>query len=217
MFVLSKWQRLVLMKRYVPRWAHFYTVIPPSWITQQISIENCAHQGASARRECKTKFKIVTWTKQTWTKQHNTVQKVLSSLLADHSVKTTAALVITDHWSRISHSGLLSNNQRASMTWLNHDKNESNWKTWLTWWIGAQPKANAGSVSTLVTLSWGPVRLSCPLLLVHSQKQIRVDVCFPCFSAEGEDAGAAGAREVPQVPASRLRCWRLPSRQSINQ
>ena len=30
------------------------------------------HQGTSARRERQTSFKIVTWTKQTWTKHHNT-------------------------------------------------------------------------------------------------------------------------------------------------
>ena len=45
----------------------------PSWITQQISVEKCAHRGAPARQERQTMFKIVTWTKQTWTKHHNTV------------------------------------------------------------------------------------------------------------------------------------------------
>ena len=30
------------------------------------------HRGASARRERQTSFQIVTWTKQTWTKHHNT-------------------------------------------------------------------------------------------------------------------------------------------------
>ena len=52
--------------------AHFSTVISPSWKTEQISVGNCAHQGASARRDRQTSFKIVTWTKQTWTKHHNT-------------------------------------------------------------------------------------------------------------------------------------------------
>ena len=33
------------------------------------------HRGASARRERQTSFKIVTWTKQTWTKHHNTDTK----------------------------------------------------------------------------------------------------------------------------------------------
>ena len=39
------------------------------WITEQISVGKCAHRGASARQECQTIFKTVTWTKQTWTKQ----------------------------------------------------------------------------------------------------------------------------------------------------
>jgi len=30
------------------------------------------HQGASASQERQTMFEIVTWTKQTWTKHHNT-------------------------------------------------------------------------------------------------------------------------------------------------
>jgi len=51
---------------------HFSTVISPSWITEQISVGKCAHRGASARQERQTSFKIVTWTKQTWTKHHNT-------------------------------------------------------------------------------------------------------------------------------------------------
>ena len=55
-----------------PRCAHFSTVISPSWITEQISVAKCAHQGASARREHQTSFKIVTWTKQACTKHHNT-------------------------------------------------------------------------------------------------------------------------------------------------
>jgi len=55
-----------------PRWAHFSTVISPSWITEQMSVGKCAHRGASARRERQTSFKIVTWTKQKWTKHHNT-------------------------------------------------------------------------------------------------------------------------------------------------
>ena len=61
-------------RAHVPWCAHFYTVITPSWITQQISIENCAHQGMSARRERQTMLKSVLWTKQTWTTQHNTVK-----------------------------------------------------------------------------------------------------------------------------------------------
>ena len=52
--------------------AHFSTVITPSWITQQISVEKCAHRDVSARREWQTTFKIVTWTIQSWTKHHNT-------------------------------------------------------------------------------------------------------------------------------------------------
>ena len=56
----------------VPWWAHFSTVIPPSWNTQQISVEKCAHRGASACREPQTMFKIVTWTKQTWTNHYST-------------------------------------------------------------------------------------------------------------------------------------------------
>ena len=55
-----------------PRCAHFSTVISPSWITEQISVGKCAHRGASAHQERHTSFKIVTRTKQTWTKHHNT-------------------------------------------------------------------------------------------------------------------------------------------------
>ena len=55
-----------------PRSAHFSTVISPPWITQQISVGKCAHRGASARWERQTSLKIVTWTKQTWKKHHNT-------------------------------------------------------------------------------------------------------------------------------------------------
>ena len=47
-----------------PRCAQFSTVISPSWITEQISIEKSAHRGVSARRERQTMFKIVTWTKK---------------------------------------------------------------------------------------------------------------------------------------------------------
>jgi len=57
---------------YAPRCVHFSTVITPSWITQQISVENCMHRGVSVGRECETMFNIVTWTKQTWTTHHNT-------------------------------------------------------------------------------------------------------------------------------------------------
>ena len=56
-----------------PWCAHFSTVIPPSWITEQITVGKCVHRGAAARRERQTSFKIVTWTKQTWTKHYNTV------------------------------------------------------------------------------------------------------------------------------------------------
>ena len=52
--------------------AHFSTVISPSWITEQISVGKCIHRGASALWEHQTSCKIVTWTKQTWTKHHNT-------------------------------------------------------------------------------------------------------------------------------------------------
>ena len=55
-----------------PRCAHFATVISPSCITEQISVGKSAHRDASSRWECQTSFKIVTWTKQTWTKHHNT-------------------------------------------------------------------------------------------------------------------------------------------------
>ena len=48
------------------------TVITPSLITQQISVEKCMHRGTIACRERQTMFKIVTWTKQSWTKHHNT-------------------------------------------------------------------------------------------------------------------------------------------------
>ena len=56
-----------------PRCAHFSSVISPSWITEQISsVTKCALRGASSHRQRQTSFKIVTWTKQTWTKHHNT-------------------------------------------------------------------------------------------------------------------------------------------------
>ena len=45
-----------------PWCAHFSIDFTPSWITEQISVEKCAQ----------TMFKIVTWTKKTWTKHHNT-------------------------------------------------------------------------------------------------------------------------------------------------
>ena len=83
MFVFSKWQRV----------AHFSTVITPSWITQQISVENCAHRSASARRERQTMFKIVTWTKQTWTKHHNVL--FLSHLCPLYSRKSTFLCVLS--------------------------------------------------------------------------------------------------------------------------
>ena len=56
-----------------PQCANFSTVISPSWVIEQISVGKCAHQGVPACRERQTSFKIVTWTKQTWTKHHNTV------------------------------------------------------------------------------------------------------------------------------------------------
>ena len=56
----------------LPRCAHFSTLISPSWITEQISVEKCAHRGTLARQKHQTSFNIVTWTKQTWTKHHNT-------------------------------------------------------------------------------------------------------------------------------------------------
>ena len=55
-----------------PWCTQFSTVISPSWITEQISVGKCAYRGASERREHQTSFKIVTWTKQTWTTHHNT-------------------------------------------------------------------------------------------------------------------------------------------------
>ena len=55
-----------------PKCAHFSTLFSLSWITEQISVGKCAHQGALARWERQTSFKILTWTKQTWTKHHNT-------------------------------------------------------------------------------------------------------------------------------------------------
>ena len=74
MFVLSKWQCVALPLRWCATvCAPFYTVITSSWITQQIPVEKCAHQGASASWERQRMFKIVTWTKQTWTKHHHTV------------------------------------------------------------------------------------------------------------------------------------------------
>jgi len=61
-----------------PRCAHFSTVISPSWITEQISVGKCAHRSASARWKLQTSFKIVTWTKETLTKHHNTGEKAPS-------------------------------------------------------------------------------------------------------------------------------------------
>ena len=52
------------------RWAHFSTVISPSWITEQISVGKCVHQGASARRERQTSFKILDETNMDKTSQH---------------------------------------------------------------------------------------------------------------------------------------------------
>ena len=64
-----------------PQCAHFSTVISPSWITEQISVEKCAHRGASARRERQTSFKIVPWTKQTRTKHHSTANTFASTYM----------------------------------------------------------------------------------------------------------------------------------------
>ena len=73
MFVLSYSDNVWRSRRAnAPRCAHFSLVISPSWITEQISAGKCAQRGASARREHQTMFKIVTWSKQTWTKHHNT-------------------------------------------------------------------------------------------------------------------------------------------------
>ena len=55
-----------------PPCVHFSIDFTPSWVIGQISVEKCVHRGASARRERQTMLKIVTWTKQTWTKHHNT-------------------------------------------------------------------------------------------------------------------------------------------------
>jgi len=55
-----------------PRCAHFSAVFSSSWITEQILVGKCTHRGESARWERQTSFKIVTWTKQTWTKHQNT-------------------------------------------------------------------------------------------------------------------------------------------------
>ena len=66
-----------------PRCAYFPTDIF-SVIQEGVkSKEKCTYQGASARRERQTMFKIVSWTKQTWTKHHNTVfcESIHSSLL----------------------------------------------------------------------------------------------------------------------------------------
>ena len=56
-FIKCRWPPLL------PTRPHFSIDFTPSWITQQISVEKCAHRGASARRERQTMFKIVTWTK----------------------------------------------------------------------------------------------------------------------------------------------------------
>ena len=64
-----------------PRCAHFSTVITPSWITEKISIEQCTHQGASVHWEPQLMFKMVTWTKQTWKKHHNSARGYKKSKL----------------------------------------------------------------------------------------------------------------------------------------
>jgi hypothetical protein len=70
-----------------PRCTHISTVISPSWITEQISVEKCALRGPSTCRERQTSFKTVTWTKQTWTKHHNTVtyNKIHITLIHCHN------------------------------------------------------------------------------------------------------------------------------------
>ena len=68
---------------------HFSTVISPSWITEQISVGKCAHRGASSRRERQTSFKIVTWTKQTWTRHHNTKMEFLMQNQNDNHAGAT--------------------------------------------------------------------------------------------------------------------------------
>ena len=52
-------------------WYLIYTYMAKSDHRTNIR-RKCAHRGASARRERQTSFKIVTWTKQTWTKHYNT-------------------------------------------------------------------------------------------------------------------------------------------------
>ena len=69
------------------RCTHFSTVISPSCITEQISVGKCANRGESAHRECQTSFKIVTWTKQTWTKHHNTEPLCTSFKMNCYSIK----------------------------------------------------------------------------------------------------------------------------------
>ena len=64
-----------------PLLGRFSTVISPYWITEQISVGKCAHRGVSARQERQSSFKIVTWTKQTWTKHHNTEKEYWSLIL----------------------------------------------------------------------------------------------------------------------------------------
>ena len=79
-----------------PRYAHFSTVISPSWKTEQISVGKCAHWGASVRRERQTSFKIVTWTKQTWTKHHNMAHSAeadTSRISADLHITPPATLM----------------------------------------------------------------------------------------------------------------------------
>jgi len=73
MFVSLKWQRVALLTCWRAWCEHFSTDISPFWITEQISVGKCAHQGTSLRGERQTSFKTVTWTKQTWTKQTCTV------------------------------------------------------------------------------------------------------------------------------------------------
>jgi len=54
-----------------PWCTHFYTVISPSLTTEQISVGKRATE-ARKRIGGQKSFKIGTWTKQTWTKHHNT-------------------------------------------------------------------------------------------------------------------------------------------------
>jgi len=55
-----------------PRCAHFFYCYLTFLDHRTYIRRKVAHQGVSARRERQTSFKIVSWTKQTRTKHHNT-------------------------------------------------------------------------------------------------------------------------------------------------